>query len=48
MENVDLRRKIKELITFRLDEEIFEKRLAHLAQVLYLKLDPSGRVHYLP
>jgi hypothetical protein len=48
MEKAELKRRIKEIISFRLDEELFEKRMAHLAQILYLKLDPSGRVHYLP
>jgi hypothetical protein len=48
IEKADLKRRIKELIAFRLDDELFEKRLEHLGQILCLKLDPSGRVHYLP
>jgi hypothetical protein len=48
MEKVDLKKRVKEMLEFRLDGELFEKRLAHLAKNLYLKLDPSGRVHYLP
>jgi hypothetical protein len=47
MEKQVLRTKVKELLTFRLEEELFETRLSHLAQNLYLKLDPSGRVHFL-
>jgi hypothetical protein len=47
MEKQSLKVKVKELLTFRLEEELFENRLAHLAQNLYLKLDPSGRVHFL-
>jgi hypothetical protein len=47
MEKQTLRAKVKDFLTFRLEEELFENRLAHLAQNLYLKLDPSGRVHFL-
>jgi hypothetical protein len=48
MEKVDLKKRVKEMLEFRLDGELFEKRMAHLAKNLYLKLDSSGRVHYLP
>jgi hypothetical protein len=48
MEKEELKRRLKEIVPFRLDEELFEKRMARLAQILYLKLDQSGMVHYLP
>jgi hypothetical protein len=48
MEKAELKKQVKEMLEFRLEDELFEKRLAHLAQILYVKLDPSGRVHYLP
>jgi hypothetical protein len=48
MEKVELKQRVKDILNFRLEEELFEKRLSHLAQNLYLKVDPSGRVHYLP
>jgi hypothetical protein len=48
LEKGDLRQRVKELLQFRMDDELFENRLAHLAQHLYLKLDSSGHVHYLP
>lgn len=48
MEKGDLKSKVKELLTFRLEDELYESRLAHLEKIMYLKLDPSGHVHYLP
>lgn len=48
MEKNELKDKVKEKLTFRMDDELFEKRLAQLSKLLYLKLDQSGRVHYLP
>jgi hypothetical protein len=48
LEKGDLRQRVKDLLQFRLDDELFENRLAHLAQNLYLRLDTSGRVQFLP
>ncbi|OHS95947.1 Cullin family protein [Tritrichomonas foetus] len=48
MEKSDLKETVKDLLNFRLEDELYEKRLASLSKTLYLKLDPSGRVHYLP
>lgn len=47
MEKIALKNTVKDLLNFRLEDEFFEKRLANLSKTLYLKLDPSGRVHYL-
>lgn len=43
-----LKERIKEIIPFRLDDELFETELVNLKKKLYLKMDSSGRVHYLP
>ena len=48
MEKNDLKHTVREMLNFRLEDELFEKRLSSLSKSLYLKLDPSGRVHYLP
>lgn len=48
MDKQTLKDGVKELIQFRLDDELFEKELENLSRKLYLRLDPSGRVHYLP
>lgn len=48
MEKGELKAKVKDLLTFRLEDELYENRLAHLEKITYLKLDPSGHVHYLP
>lgn len=47
MEKSALKNTVKDLLNFRLEDELFDERLAHLSKTLYLKLDPSGRVHYL-
>ena len=48
VEKIDLKNDIRDLIHFRLDDEFFEKELENLSKKLFLKLDPTGRVHYLP
>lgn len=48
MDKEQLKETIKEMIQFRLDDDLFETELQNLSQKLYLRLDPSGRVHYLP
>lgn len=48
MDKDELKEKVKEMIPFRLDDDLFEKELENLAKKLYLRLDPSGRAHYLP
>lgn len=47
MEKSDLKLKVKEMLNFRLEDDLYEKRLQSLAKNIYLKLDQSGRVHYL-
>ncbi|OHT06022.1 Cullin family protein [Tritrichomonas foetus] len=48
MDKYELKTQIKSIITFRLEDELYEKELENLAKKWYLKLDASGRVHYLP
>ena len=48
MEKGELKAKVKDLLTFRLEDELYENRLTHLEKISLLKLDPSGHVHYLP
>ena len=48
MEKGELKAKVKDLLTFRLEDELYENRLVHLEKISLLKLDPSGHVHYLP
>ncbi|KAH0795165.1 Cullin family protein [Histomonas meleagridis] len=48
MEKSDLKMAVKEILNFRLEDDLYEKRLQSLAKNIYLKLDASGRVHYLP
>lgn len=48
MEKDDLKVEVKEILNFRMEDELFDKRLSLLAQKIYLKIDPSGRIHYLP
>jgi hypothetical protein len=48
LEKGNLRQTVRSLLQFRMEDALFENRLAHLAQNLYVKLDTTGRVHYLP
>jgi hypothetical protein len=48
MAKSDLKARVRDILQFRLEEDLFEARLAHLAHNLYVRLDPAGVVHYLP
>lgn len=39
---------LKDIVNFRLDNEYFQKRLQALCKKEYIKLELSGKVHYIP
>ena len=48
MDRADLMHAVAKHVSFRLDEEMFDARLEKLQTQDYVKIESSGRVHFIP
>ncbi|KAH0791153.1 Cullin family protein [Histomonas meleagridis] len=48
MDQEALKTNVSEVVNFRLDDDYFQRRLAILNKKEYVKIDPTGKVHYIP